>query len=192
MLLMIDNYDSFTWNLVQYFGELGHLPVVVRNDEKTVEEVDAMNPQAVVVSPGPCTPKEAGISRDAIKHFADKGIPVFGVCLGMQSIVDVYGGTVGHAPYLMHGKVSDIFHTGKGVFKDIPSPYSATRYHSLCAVGALPECLEVTAQTEDEIVMGVQHKELPVYGVQYHPESILTQYGHELLDNFLKISGIKK
>lgn len=192
MLLMIDNYDSFTWNLVQYFGELGHLPEVVRNDEKTVEEVDAMNPQAVVVSPGPCTPREAGISMPAIKHFAAKGIPVFGVCLGMQSIVDVYGGTIGHAPYLMHGKVSDIFHTGKGIFKDIPSPYTATRYHSLCSVGALPECLEVTAQTEDEIVMGVQHRELPVYGVQYHPESILTQYGHELLDNFLKISGIKK
>ena len=189
---MIDNYDSFTWNLVQYFGELGSLPEVVRNDEKTVEEVSALEPQAVVVSPGPCTPKEAGISREAILHFANKGIPVFGVCLGMQSIVDVYGGTVGHAPYLMHGKVSDILHTGKGIFENIPSPYSATRYHSLCAVGDIPDCLEVTARTEDDIVMGVQHKELPVYGVQYHPESILTQYGHELLDNFLKISGIKK
>lgn len=192
MLVMIDNYDSFTWNIVQYFGELGHLPIVIRNDEKSVAEIAAMNPTAIVVSPGPCSPKEAGISCEAIKFFGAKKIPVFGVCLGMQAIVDVYGGTVGHAPYLMHGKVSDIFHNGKGLFKDIPSPYPATRYHSLCAIGALPDCLELTAETADKVVMGVQHKELPVYGVQYHPESILTQYGHELLDNFLKIAGLKK
>ena len=188
---MIDNYDSFTWNLVQYFGELGHLPEVIRNDAKSVEELDALNPTAVVISPGPCTPKEAGVSCEAIKHFADKGTPVMGVCLGMQSIVDVYGGTVGHAPYLMHGKVSKIVHDGKGLFENIPSPYNATRYHSLCAVGDIPDCLEVTAKTEDEIVMGVRHKTLPVCGVQYHPESILTEYGHELLDNFLKFAGLK-
>jgi anthranilate synthase component II len=192
MLLMIDNYDSFTWNLVQYFGELGHLPEVIRNDVKTVTELAAMNPTAVVISPGPCSPKEAGVSCEAIEYFANKGIPVFGVCLGMQSIVDVYGGTVGHAPYLMHGKVSPIKHNGKGIFKDIPSPYNATRYHSLCALGKLPDCLEITAETEDGIVMGVQHKTLPVYGVQYHPESILTEHGHQLLDNFLKLSGVKK
>ena len=192
MLLMIDNYDSFTWNLVQYFGELGHLPEVVRNDAKSVDELAAMNPTAVVVSPGPCSPKEAGVSCEAIKYFSEKGIPVFGVCLGMQSIVDTFGGTVGHAPYLMHGKVSAINHNGNGIFNNIPSPYNATRYHSLCAVGELPSCLEVTAETEDGIVMGVQHKELPVYGVQYHPESILTEHGHDLLDNFLKLSGLKK
>jgi anthranilate synthase component 2 len=191
MLLMIDNYDSFTWNLVQYFGELGHNPEVVRNDEKTVEELAAMNPEAVIVSPGPCTPKEAGVSCEAIKYFAAKGIPVFGVCLGMQSIVDVYGGKIGHAPYLMHGKVSPIKHDGKGLFDEIPTPYNATRYHSLCAIGDLPECLEVSATTEDGIVMGIRHKELPVYGVQYHPESILTEHGHKLLENFLKIAGLK-
>jgi len=191
MLLMIDNYDSFTWNLVQYFGELGHLPEVVRNDAMSIEELDALKPTAVVVSPGPCTPKEAGISKEAILQFANKGIPVFGVCLGMQSIVEVFGGTIGHAPYLMHGKVSPVLHDGKGLFKDIPSPYNATRYHSLCALGDLPDCLEVTAKTEDDIVMGVRHKELPIFGVQYHPESILTEYGHELLDNFLKIAGLK-
>ena len=192
MLLMIDNYDSFTWNLVQYFGELGHMPEVVRNDTFPVSELAQKNPAAVVISPGPCTPKEAGISCEAIDHFASKGIPVFGVCLGMQSIVETYGGTVGHAPYLMHGKVSKITHDGKGLFKDIPSPYNATRYHSLAAVGTIPDCLEVSAQTEDSIIMGVRHRELPVYGVQYHPESILTEYGHELLDNFLKLSGLKK
>ena len=191
MLVMIDNYDSFTYNLVQYFGELGHLPEVYRNDQITVEELAALNPTAVVVSPGPCTPKEAGISKEAIRYFSEKGIPVFGVCLGMQSTVEEFGGTIGHAPYLMHGKVSPILHTGEGVFKDIPSPYNATRYHSLCVVGDLPECFEITAKTEDDIIMGIQHKTLPIHGVQYHPESILTEYGHELLDNFLKIAGLK-
>ena len=191
MLLMIDNYDSFTWNLVQYFGELGHLPKVVRNDAMTIAELDALNPTAVIISPGPCSPKEAGVSLEAATFFGKKGIPVFGVCLGMQSIVEAFGGTIGHAPYLMHGKVSPILHDASGIFEDIPSPYNATRYHSLCAVGELPECLRITAKTEDDIVMGIQHKELPIYGVQYHPESILTEYGHELLDNFLKLSGLK-
>lgn len=191
MLLMIDNYDSFTWNLVQYFGELGHNPEVVRNDEKTLEQLAALKPQAVVISPGPCSPKEAGVSCKAIELFAKQGIPVFGVCLGMQSIVDVYGGTIGHAPSLMHGKVSPITHDGKGLFKDIPTPYNATRYHSLCAVGELPDCLEVSATTEDGLVMGIRHKELPVYGVQYHPESILTEHGHKLLENFLILAGLK-
>jgi anthranilate synthase component II len=191
MLLMIDNYDSFTWNLVQYFGELGHNPEVVRNDEKTLEQLAALKPKAVVISPGPCSPKEAGVSCKAIEFFAKQGIPIFGVCLGMQSIVDVYGGTIGHAPSLMHGKVSPIKHDGKGLFKDIPTPYNATRYHSLCAVGELPDCLEISATTEDGLVMGVRHKELPVYGVQYHPESILTEHGHKLLENFLKLAGLK-
>ena len=190
MLLMIDNFDSFTYNIVQYFGELGHLPKVVRNDH-SLDEIIALNPTAVVISPGPCSPKEAGISMKAIRHFAEAGIPVFGVCLGMQSMVEEFGGTVGHAPYLMHGKISPILHDDTSVFQGIPSPYNATRYHSLCAVGDLPDCLEVTARTEDDIVMGVKHKTLPVHGVQFHPESILTEYGHELLDNFLKIAGLK-
>ena len=192
MLVMIDNYDSFTWNLVQYFGELGHLPKVIRNDKVSIAELDELNPQALIISPGPCSPKEAGISCEAIEHFAAKGVPVFGVCLGMQSIVEVYGGTVGRAPMLMHGKTSPIEHTGQSVFTDIPSPYDATRYHSLCALGELPDCLEITAKSDDGVVQGVMHKTLPVHGVQFHPESILTEHGHDLLNNFLKIAGIVK
>ena len=186
MLLMIDNYDSFTYNLVQYFGELGQEVQVYRNDEITLEQIEALKPQYLVVSPGPCTPHEAGISVAAIKHFAGK-LPILGVCLGHQSIGEAFGGTVIHAATLMHGKVSAITHTGKGVFKNLPSPFNVTRYHSLAiARESLPDCLEITAWTDDGEIMGVRHKTLAVEGVQFHPESILTEHGHAMLDNFLK------
>lgn len=185
-LLMIDNYDSFTYNLVQYLGELGQDVQVYRNDEIDLDKVEKMKPRHIVISPGPCTPNEAGISVPLIKEFAGK-IPMLGVCLGHQSIGQAFGGNIIHAKQLMHGKTSLIHHKDAGVFKGLPNPYTATRYHSLVIEReTIPDCLEITAWTEDGEIMGVRHKTLPIEGVQFHPESILTQYGHELLDNFLK------
>lgn len=190
MLLMIDNYDSFTYNLVQYFGELQADVQVYRNDKITVAEIEKLKPHHLVISPGPCTPNEAGISLAAIKHFAGK-IPILGVCLGHQSIGQAFGGKIVHANAIMHGKTSMIHHKGEGVFKDIESPFEATRYHSLVIEKqSMPECLEITAWTENDKgeldeIMGVRHKELEVEGVQFHPESILTQHGHAMLKNFL-------
>ena len=185
MLLMIDNYDSFTYNLVQYLGELGEDVKVIRNDELGVDEIAALAPQRIVLSPGPCTPNEAGISLDVITSFAGK-VPILGVCLGHQAIGQAFGGRVVHAKTLMHGKVSRIHHTGVGVFHGLPSPYEATRYHSLAIEReSCPPDLEVTAWTEDGEIMGVRHRSLAVEGVQFHPESILTQHGHALLRNFL-------
>jgi len=189
MLLMIDNYDSFTYNLVQYFGELGEEVVVRRNDEIGLDEVAALRPDRIVISPGPCTPNEAGISVPLIERFAGK-IPLLGVCLGHQSIGQAFGGHIVHAKELMHGKTSAIEHTGDGVFRSLPSPLQATRYHSLVIErDTLPDCLEVTAWSDDGEIMGVRHKSLPVEGVQFHPESILTEHGHELLRNFLNGPG---
>jgi anthranilate synthase component 2 len=186
MLLMIDNYDSFTYNLVQYFAELGAEVQVCRNDEISVEQIEKLKPQHIVVSPGPCTPNEAGISVAAIKHFAGK-IPVLGVCLGHQSIGQAFGGKIIHAKQLMHGKTSPIFHNNTSVFRGLPSPFTATRYHSLVIEKeSLPDCLEITAWTEDGEIMGVRHRTLAVEGVQFHPESILTEYGHDMLKNFLQ------
>jgi anthranilate synthase component 2 len=188
MLLMIDNYDSFTYNLVQYFGELGADVKVFRNDEITVEQITLMKPEQIVVSPGPCSPAEAGISVAAIKEFAGK-IPLLGVCLGHQSIGAAFGGKIIHAKKLMHGKVSPVHHLDQGVFKGLPNPLTCTRYHSLAIERAsLPDCLEVTAWTDDGEIMGVRHKTLKVEGVQFHPESILTERGHDLLRNFLEQS----
>ncbi|HPQ25966.1 MAG TPA: aminodeoxychorismate/anthranilate synthase component II [Gammaproteobacteria bacterium] len=190
MLLMIDNYDSFTFNIVQYFGELGAEVKVVRNDEIDVAGIAALAPQHLVISPGPCTPTEAGVSVDAIRAFAGR-IPVLGVCLGHQSIGQAFGGRIVHARSVMHGKTSPIHHRSIGVFSDLPNPFEATRYHSLVIEReSLPDCLEVTAWTQhdgevDEI-MGIRHRELAVQGVQFHPESILTEYGHQMLDNFLR------
>lgn len=183
---MIDNYDSFTYNLVQYLGELGQDVQVHRNDEITLEQINAMHPEKIVISPGPCTPNEAGISVPLIKEFAGK-IPMLGVCLGHQSIGQAFGGNIIHAKQLMHGKTSLIHHNNVGVFKDLPNPYTATRYHSLVIEReTLPDCLEITAWTEDGEIMGVRHKTLAIEGVQFHPESILTEHGHDLLNNFLK------
>jgi anthranilate synthase component II len=185
MLLMIDNYDSFTYNLVQYLGELGQDVKVVRNDEMTVEAIEDLAPERIVISPGPCTPNEAGVSLELIKRLAGR-VPILGVCLGHQAIGQAFGGRIVHAKTLMHGKVSRIHHTGKGVFAGLPSPYDATRYHSLAIERAsCPAALEVTAWTEDGEIMGVRHRSLPVEGVQFHPESILTEHGHALLRNFL-------
>ena len=187
MLLMIDNYDSFTYNLVQYFGELGADVHVYRNDQITVEQMAALEPQHVVISPGPCTPNEAGVSVDAIKYFAGK-IPLLGVCLGHQSIGQAFGGRIIHARHIMHGKTSMIHHADKGVFAGLNNPFEATRYHSLIVKReTLPECLEVTAWTDEGEIMGVQHREHPVHGVQFHPESILTVEGKKLLQNFLDL-----
>lgn len=186
MLLMIDNYDSFTYNLVQYLGELGEDVRVFRNDQITVEEIARLKPGHIVISPGPCTPNEAGVSVDTVKRFGGK-IPLLGVCLGHQGIGQAYGGHVVHAKRIMHGKTSMIYHTGEGVFAGLPNPFEATRYHSLVIEReSLPECLELTAWTDDGEIMGVRHKDFAVEGVQFHPESILTQHGHELLANFLK------
>ena len=187
MLLMIDNYDSFTYNLVQYFGELGQDVHVYRNDKITIEEMEALRPQQLVVSPGPCTPNEAGISVDAIRHFAGR-LPVLGVCLGHQSLAVAFGGEVVRADRLMHGKTSMIHHDGKTVFRDLPNPFEATRYHSLLVNRAsVPECLEVSAETAEGEIMGLRHRTLGVEGVQFHPESILTAAGKDLLRNFLKL-----
>ena len=183
---MIDNYDSFTYNLVQYLGELGEEVVVYRNDEITLEQIAALKPDRIVVSPGPCTPNEAGVSVPLIKQFAGK-IPILGVCLGHQSIGQAFGGKIIHAQQLMHGKTSQIHHHGDGVFNGLPNPYRATRYHSLVIERAsLPACLAVTAWTDDGEIMGVRHKTLAVEGVQFHPESILTEHGHALLQNFTR------
>ena len=186
MLLMIDNYDSFTYNVVQYLGELGADVHVIRNDELSLAEIEALQPERIVVSPGPCTPTEAGVSLAVIEHFAGK-LPILGVCLGHQSIGQAFGGRIVHAKQLMHGKTSLIHHHDSGVFKGLPNPYTATRYHSLVIEReTLPDCLEITAWTDDGEIMGVRHKTLPIEGVQFHPESILTEHGHALLNNFLK------
>jgi anthranilate synthase component II len=191
MILMIDNYDSFTYNLVQYLGELGADVKVVRNDEITIEEISALAPEKIVISPGPCTPTEAGVSVDTIKTFAGK-IPLLGVCLGHQSIGQALGGKVIRAPYVMHGKTSQVYHNNTGVFTGLKNPFQATRYHSLVIEKeSIPDCLEITAWTQNEDgsmgeIMGVKHKTLAVEGVQFHPESILTEHGHDMLRNFLQ------
>ncbi len=191
MLILIDNYDSFTYNLVHYLGELGAESVVIRNDKVTAEEVMAQKPKAIVLSPGPCTPNEAGVCLDLIKK-AGATIPLLGVCLGHQSIGQSYGGKVIRAPQPMHGKLSTITNTGKGVFKGLPKSFEITRYHSLIVERAtLPDCLEITAETADGIIMGMQHKTHPVHGVQFHPESIASEQGHALLANFLELAGFK-
>jgi len=191
MLLMIDNYDSFTYNLVQYFGELGQEVCVYRNDEISISEIETLKPNYIVISPGPCTPNEAGISLELIEKLAGK-IPILGVCLGFQAIVQVFGGNIIGAQKIMHGKVSPIHHTGKGVFKNLKNPLNATRYHSLVAEKpTLPDCFEVTAWTnkengDTEEIMGVRHKSYVIEGVQFHPESILTEHGHQMLNTFLQ------
>ena len=190
-VVMVDNYDSFTYNLVQYFGELGAEVVVVRNDQVSVADIAALNPDKIVISPGPCTPKEAGVSVETILHFAGK-IPLLGVCLGHQSIGYAFGGNVIHAKQIMHGKTSSVYHADLGVFKGVNNPFTATRYHSLVIEqSSLPDCLEITAWTQNERgeideIMGVRHKTLDIEGVQFHPESILTEHGHDLLRNFLQ------
>jgi len=190
-VVMVDNYDSFTYNLVQYFGELGADVTVLRNDECSVADIQQLNPDKIVISPGPCTPKEAGISVETILHFAGK-IPILGVCLGHQSIGHAFGGNIVHAKQIMHGKVSPVHHKDQGVFKGLNNPFTATRYHSLVIdQKTLPDCLEVTAWTQDEQgnideIMGVRHKTLDIEGVQFHPESILTEHGHDMLQNFLE------
>jgi len=187
MLLILDNYDSFTYNLVQYFGELGAEMKIFRNDVLTIDDVKALNPERICISPGPCTPNEAGISLELIKEMGET-TPILGVCLGHQSIGQVYGGDVVRADRLMHGKTSPILHNGESVFAGMPSPFEATRYHSLIVKrDTLPACLEITAWTEEGEIMGLKHKEYPVHGVQFHPESILTHDGKRLLENFLKM-----
>ncbi len=190
-LVMLDNYDSFTYNLVQYFGELGADVIVVRNDEVTVEDIEGLRPDKIVISPGPCTPKEAGISVETIRRYAGK-YPILGVCLGHQSIGYTFGGNIIHAKEIMHGKTSPVYHKNVGVFTGLNNPFTATRYHSLVIEHAtLPDCLEITAGTQNEAgnideIMGVRHKTLDVEGVQFHPESILTEHGHDMLRNFLE------
>lgn len=187
MILLIDNYDSFTYNLVQYFGALNAEVIVVRNDKITLDGIRAMAPSSIVISPGPCTPKEAGVSVPLIKEF-HRTIPILGVCLGHQSIGEAFGGDVVKAPSVVHGKTSDVYHDGAGIFRTVPTPFRAARYHSLViAPGTMPSDLTVTARTADGIVMGVQHKHFPVYGVQFHPESIATEHGMDLLRNFLSL-----
>ena len=186
MLLMIDNYDSFTYNIVQYFAELGQEVLVKCNDEIDLAGIEALKPDYIVVGPGPCSPKEAGVSVDVIRHFAGK-IPVLGVCLGHQSMGYAFGGDIVRAQTLMHGKVSAVQHTGTGVFAGLPNPVTCTRYHSLVIDRAsLPDCLEITAWTDDGEIMGVRHKTLPLEGVQFHPEALLTEHGHDMLRNFLQ------
>ena len=190
MILMIDNYDSFTWNVVQYLWELGAEVDVQRNDAISLADIEARAPEGICISPGPSSPTEAGISMSVIEHFAGK-VPIFGICLGQQSIGAVFGGQIVRAQKVMHGKTSPIYHTGEGVFRDLPSPFTATRYHSLVVdADSLPDCLEVTAWTEDdsgnqEAIMGLRHRELDIEGVQFHPESVLSEHGHAMLDQFL-------
>jgi len=187
MLLVIDNYDSFTYNLVQYFGELGAEMEVYRNDKISIDEIREKGPERICVSPGPCTPDDAGISCDVIREFAGE-LPLFGVCLGHQSIGQVFGGDVIRADRLMHGKTSPVFHNGEGLFQGLPSPFEATRYHSLIVKReTLPDSLEITAETEEGEIMGLRHKEYPIHGVQFHPESILTAEGKKILQNFLDL-----
>lgn len=191
MLFMLDNYDSFVYNLYQYFGILGETVEVRRNDKTTVSEIEEINPSAIVISPGPCTPDEAGISLNVIQHFAGK-VPILGVCLGHQSIGQAFGGKIIRAPEIVHGKVSEIHHDGKAVFSGLDNPFIATRYHSLIIDReSLPECLEISAWTENGLIMGVRHKEHPVVGLQFHPESILTDCGMQLLENFLRLRQIR-
>ena len=188
MILMIDNYDSFTYNLVHYLGELGEKVLVFRNDKITIEDAGKLNPDMVVISPGPCTPKEAGISVDLIKEFAGR-IPILGVCLGHQAIGYAFGGNIVRAKRLLHGKTSQIYHDGKSIYEGVPTPFEATRYHSLLVEGSsLPDELEVTAWTDEDEIMGIRHKEYLIEGVQFHPESILTKHGKDLLRNFVRIA----
>jgi len=187
MMLVLDNYDSFTYNLVQYFGELGVEMVIKRNDEITIAEIRALNPDRICISPGPCTPKEAGISNEVIRTFGES-TPLLGVCLGHQCIGDVFGGDVVRAGRLMHGKTSPILHDGKGIFTDLPNPFEATRYHSLLVKReTFPDVLEISAETAEKEIMGLRHKKFPIHGVQFHPESILTLEGKKLLQNFLNL-----
>ncbi len=190
MIVLIDNYDSFTWNLVHYLGELGAQTVVHRNDKISVGQVLSAKPQAIVLSPGPCTPNEAGICLELVEKAAGQ-VAILGVCLGHQAIGQAFGGKVVHAPKLMHGKLSKIKHRGTGVFSGIPDQFDATRYHSLTIEpDSIPDCLEVSAETDDGVVMGLQHVQLPIHGVQFHPESIASEHGHTLLRNFLSLSGV--
>lgn len=191
MILLVDNYDSFTYNLVHFFGELGAPCQVFRNDKISVQEILNKKPQAIVLSPGPCTPNEAGICLDLIKK-ANDSIPILGVCLGHQAIGQVFGGKIVRAPQPMHGKLSKVHHYSKSVFKNLPKTFKVTRYHSLIVEkSTLPSVLEITAETEDGIIMGLQHKDFPIHGVQFHPESIASEYGHDLLANFMRIAGIQ-
>ena len=185
MILVIDNYDSFTFNLVQYLGELGESPVIYRNDKISVDEIAELKPDHILISPGPCTPLEAGISMDVVRRFSGE-VPILGVCLGHQSIAAVFGGQVVRAPRLMHGKTSPIYHDGQGILAGLSSPFTATRYHSLIVPEPLPDCLVRTAWTAEDELMGLQHKEHPTFGLQFHPESILTEQGHAMLKNFLE------
>ena len=189
-ILVIDSYDSFVYNLVQYLGELGAEPIVHRHDAVDIAEMQSLQPDAVLISPGPGRPEDAGCSNDAIRAFGEAGTPVFGVCLGLQCIGQLYGGEVVRAPQVMHGKTSQITHTGVGVFRGLPSPFTATRYHSLVVErSSIPAALEITAESEDGLVMGLRHRDFPIEGVQFHPESILTDAGHDLLANFLANAG---
>ena len=189
-VLVIDNYDSFVYNLVQYLGELGAEPIVHRHDAITIEAMDEIAPDAVLISPGPGRPSDAGLSNDAIRHFGEGGVPVFGVCLGLQCIGELYGGQVVRAPHVMHGKTSEIRHDGVGVFAGLPSPLTATRYHSLVVDrDSVPAVLEITAESDDGLVMGLRHRDFPIEGVQFHPESILTDAGHDLIRNFLAVGA---
>jgi para-aminobenzoate synthetase component 2 len=192
MILVIDNYDSFTYNLVQYLGELGEQVIVHRNDQIDLAGIEALNPDHILISPGPCTPNEAGISLALIDHFKGK-IPIMGVCLGHQAIGQAFGGEIIRAPRLMHGKTSEIFHDGKTIFKDIPSPFTATRYHSLIVKEeTLPDCFEVSARTAEGEIMGLRHKQYAIEGVQFHPESVITDHGHTLLRNFLRETVVNR
>lgn len=189
MLLMIDNYDSFTYNVVQYFLELGTDVQTYRNDKITIEEIEKLNPDHICISPGPCDPQQAGVSLDVIRHFAKKK-PILGVCLGHQAIGEAFGGKTIRSKQIMHGKTSKITHRGTDIFSNLPSPFTVTRYHSLSTDrAALPDCLTVTAETDDGEIMGIAHNELPIYGVQFHPESILSEHGHKLFKNFLDITS---